>query len=557
MVDQATEKPSARTDGAALLDKACDVLEAVAASPGGIGQAELAARLALSRTTLYRILGALVARGLLRQDPARRVYALGFRLLEMVQGPGLAGGVGGGPAAPDLAAIAAPELRALRDATGETAYVAVLEGREVLSLGKFEGAHEVRSAARLGQRKPLHCTSQGKAILAFLPDAVREGLLKRLPLPALTPRTITDRRRLVTSLRIIQARGFATDDEEIVLGVRCVGAPILAQDGRVLGAISVAGPAFRMTRARLDLLGPELAAAGRRIGAAVRPGPEAPPLSSATPLETTAAFHGLGPRLSGGALWWADALAPELRLMSGGEDRRVTRWDAPIRCIAAAPGGDALVFDATGRVARVAPDGAVRQDMVAPALAALRAIGIHPHGEVWGSLWLAEEGVSLIGRLSAQPGSPLQASWRLQGEVIALAFAADGGALFAAAPETGTVHRLEPGRATPLVLARLPAGGGRPVGLAADAEGGLWVALRDGWSVARLTPDGEVDRVLPLPVPRPSDLGFGGEGLSTLYVATARDGVALETLASAPLSGRMLATTPGVAGAATAEARLL
>lgn len=544
-----------RADGAALLGKACDVLEAVAACPGGISQAELAARLGLSRTTLYRILGALVARGLIRQDPARRVYALGFRLLEMAQGIGACTSAEPGGGAPDLTAAAVPELRALRDATGETAYIAVLEGREALSLGKYEGAHEVRSAARLGVRKPLHCTSQGKAILAFLPEAERAALVKRLPMTRLTPHTITDRRRLAASLRIVRARGFATDDEEIVEGVRCVGAPVLDADGRVLGAVSIAGPAWRMTRERLELLGPEMAAAGRRIGAQLRrlptPSPAGAP-ASALALPGPAAFSGLGPRWSPSGLWWADALAPEIHHLAEGADRRVARWDAPLKALALAGDGDALVVDATGDAARITAAGEVRATRRgAPALAGLRALRVRPGGETWASIHLPEEGASLVGPLSAD--GAIRSVWRLPGEVSALAWAEEGAALFAAAPVTGAVHRLEPGRPAPLLMTRLPAGGGRPAGLAADAEGGLWVALRDGWSIARLGPDGEVDRVLPLPVPRPTDLGFGGPSLGTLYVTTARDGVPLETLNSAPLSGRLLAAAPGVRGVPEVE----
>jgi DNA-binding IclR family transcriptional regulator len=83
---------------------------------------------------------------------------------------------------PDLPVAATPELRYLRDVTGETVYVAVLEGRQATTLGRFEGAHEVRSAASIGQRKPLYCTSQGKAMLGFLPDEERTALLSRLAL---------------------------------------------------------------------------------------------------------------------------------------------------------------------------------------------------------------------------------------------------------------------------------------------------------------------------------------------------------------------------------------
>lgn len=548
MMGQKTDSRPARPDGAALLGKACDVLEAVAAAPGGIAQSELMAQLGLSRTTTYRILGVLVARGLLRQDPARRIYAVGFRLMEIAQGMGQ-----GAWSAPDLPAVAAPELRSLRDATGETAYVAVLEGREVVALGKFEGAHEVRSTARLGQRKPLHCTSQGKAILAFMQDTERDKLLKRLPMTPLTQHTITDRRRLASALRIVQARGFATDDEEIVEGVRCVGAPVLDPEGQVVGAVSIAGPAWRMTRERLDLLGPEVAAAGRRIGAQLRPvATRAASATPAQPVSATAAFHGICPRWSvqAGLVWWSDALAPELRsLRPGGTDRHVARTEVPIRALVLGEGGDAILVDVEGRVTRVSPDGQIRA--LTPLSGPPTALRVHPDGEAWAAT-PTPDGSSVIGPLS--PAGIAKPVWRLPGAVSALAWTPDGAALFAATPATGTIHRLEMGRAAPLLLARLPAGGGRPVGLAVDQEGGVWTALYDGWSVARLGAEGEVDRILPLPVPRPTDLGFGGPGLNTLYVATARDGMPLDALAAAPLSGRLLALGVGVPGVEEAEA---
>src|SRR3954447_542756 len=316
------EKPSP-SGGSLLLSKALDVLEAVAV-PGGVPYAELALRLGIPRTTLYRILAILVERGLVRQDPSRRVYAVGFRLLEMAQGVW---------SAPDLSTAAAPELRALRDATGETAYIAVLEGKEVISLGKFEGAHEVRSAARLGQHKPLHCTSQGKAILAFLSPEHRDQILARLKLQAMTPRTITTKDQLLTALELVRARGFAVDDEEILEGVRCVGAPVLDASGTVLGAVSIAGPAWRMTLERLEVLGAEVAAAGRRIGAQLRP--QQSGVAGVRILPGPPAFLGLGPCAApDGSVWWADALAPELRCI--GPDSRLRHaiaWPAPIRAL--------------------------------------------------------------------------------------------------------------------------------------------------------------------------------------------------------------------------------
>jgi IclR family transcriptional regulator, acetate operon repressor len=143
---------SARSDGTAALDKALDVLDAVGSSANGLSQAELGERLDLPRTTLYRLLGTLVARDLLRRDPLRRVYCLGMRCFDYARKA---------YSMPDLVAAAGIELRALRDMTGETTYLATLDGLEVLSLERCDGAHSVRSHSEPGSRKPLHCTSQG------------------------------------------------------------------------------------------------------------------------------------------------------------------------------------------------------------------------------------------------------------------------------------------------------------------------------------------------------------------------------------------------------------
>ncbi len=252
------------TEGTASLDKALDVLDAVGTAPAGLSQAALAAQLQLPRTTLYRLLGTLVQRGLLRRDPLRRVYGLGMRCFEYARAA---------YAMPDLVAAAGMELRALRDMTGETVYLAARDGLDVVALERWDGAHSQRSRSAPGQRKPLHSTSQGKAMLAALPVEQREALVKELPMTAVTPRSITDRRRLLAELRITAARGWSVDDEEMVMGTRCCGAAIVDGTGAVRGAISVAGPAFRLTSERVELLGPEVAEAARPYSKQRMPSP--------------------------------------------------------------------------------------------------------------------------------------------------------------------------------------------------------------------------------------------------------------------------------------------
>src|ERR671928_1742607 len=105
-----------------------------------------------------------------------------------------------------------------------------------------------------------------KAVLAFMPDPKVETLLGKEPLARFTERTITDRVLLRAQLNIIRCRGYAIDDEEILPGIRCVGAPIIRADGLVTASISVAGPSYRLTSDRAEQLGPELIEATRRIG---------------------------------------------------------------------------------------------------------------------------------------------------------------------------------------------------------------------------------------------------------------------------------------------------
>lgn len=538
---------TSRPEGAALLSKACDVLEAVSASAGGLHQSELQSRVALPRATLYRILAGLVARGLLRHDPISQTYALGFRLVEMAQNVW---------SARDLATVAEPELRRLRDVTGETVYLAVLEGGKAVQLSKCEGAHDLRSSAMPGQRKLLHCTSQGKAMLAFLPENEREALLRKLTLKAITPNTMTDRGRLKTALSIIRARGFAIDLEEIVEGVHCVGAPVISADGRLLGSVSIAGPSWRLTPERLELLGPEVAAAGRRIGAQMRAPEDVATEVVVRPIGS-AAFHGASPRWSAGqdCLWWLDTLGPDIRCTAASApDYLVARTDEPMRALTIAADGKAIVIDAGGTTHWIDRSGACESRQIA-SLSQLCGLRVGPDGRIWVGKYDADQSSTTIGPIDAH-GS-ISPRWRLPGQVSSLAWTPEGNALLVTVPDSGKILRLEPKRTAPLVLAHLPPGGGRPMGLAVDAAGGVWVALCNGWSIVRLDQDGEVNRVVPLPVARPTDLGFGGADMGTLFVTTARHGVSLDVLESAPQSGRLLALEPGIVGLADPEVEWL
>jgi DNA-binding IclR family transcriptional regulator/sugar lactone lactonase YvrE len=526
--------PSAPAEGTASLDKALDILDEIGASAQGLSQAQLADKLVLPRTTLYRMLGTLVARGLVRRDPIRRVYCLGFRCFEYARQA---------YAMPDVVAAASPELRSLRDLTGETSYLAVLDGKEVLSLERCDGAHSHRSATAVGERKPLHCTSQGKAILAALDAPTRDALVRELTLRPLTPRTITDRRRLNAELKLTAARGYSIDDEEIALGVRCVGAPIIDAEGKVRGSISVAGPAYRLTLQRLELLGPEVAQAARRIGQQIAVS-RAVAGDASTLIDGDWAFNGAFPRWSAEqkCLYWADTLAPAVRRYDGQSDRQFATVEAPIAGLVLSDHG-VLVRHEGGWI-RVDGQGRTRAASGWPN-EPLRALAAGPDG----ALWISQSSSRLECRIGSWSAAErFRPQWRVTEPIDALAWDAAGACLYGTAPDSGSIYLMTPGQRSVRRLATVPKGSGRLSGLALDASGGVWTALKDGWGVVRFAADGTLDRVVGLPVPCPTDLTLGGDDGGTLYVTTARHELSIETLGSAPLSGRLFAIAAAQAG---------
>ncbi len=529
--DAAPERASVA--GTQLIGKAFALLDAIGAAPGLVTVPQLVKATGWPRATLYRILQAITAHGFVRFDPVAQGYTLGYRFLELAQNVW---------AAPDLAAVASVELQRLRDATGETAYLAVPSEASVVALGKFESPHDRRSSARLGVSKPMHCTSQGKAILAHLGAAEAARLLGPGPYERFTEHTITDPARLGAQLAVIRARGYAIDDEEIVLGTRCVGAAVLR--GRdAVAAISVAGPAYRLTPERVEQLGPEIALAARNIGLKLRASGGAAGIASpnAHPHDDRAAFYGAHPSwdAAGRRLLWVDRLGPSLYATGETLEAWHPEPAAPIDALVAAPDGVRLALG--GGLLRLQGD-ALAASGRAPA--GLTALAAAPDGRLW-SVCVTEAGSAIAPFEADRPSTPLLT---LPGAASALAWSPGGDRLYVADRKRGTIHVVASATGRARLLARIPGGSGEPAGLAVDAEDRLWVALYDGWALARLDEDGDFERVVPLPVPRPTALAFGGPELSTLFVTTARIGLARDVQDNAPLSGRLLVVDAGVAG---------
>jgi IclR family acetate operon transcriptional repressor len=225
-------------DAVRSLERAFELLEHLADAGGEMALSELTEASGLPMPTIYRLMRTLVNRGYARQAPSKR-YALGPRLIRL-----------GESSSRLLGAWARPALARLVDEVGETANMALLEGDAVVYVAQVPSRHSMRMFTEVGRRVQAHCTGVGKALLAQLSAESARALLGRTGLPAHTSHTITDLDALIRDLDLIRRRGYALDDEEQELGVRCVAVPITGAPA--LSAISVSGPSGRLTRTTVN-----------------------------------------------------------------------------------------------------------------------------------------------------------------------------------------------------------------------------------------------------------------------------------------------------------------
>lgn len=214
------------------------VLRELGASDGSLGVTELAKRMDLGKSTVHRLLTTLASEGFVQQEDNGR-YALGITL--WVLGSRMVSGL-------ELREVAHPVLERLRDATGETVHFGVLDGSEVVYLDRVESQASVRLFRKVGIRMPAHTTSTGKCILAFCPPELVNAVIAK-GLHQLGPGTLTSGTALKKALRQITDQGYVISLEESDAGVASIGAPVFDHMGKVLGAVSAAGPLQRFPEA--------------------------------------------------------------------------------------------------------------------------------------------------------------------------------------------------------------------------------------------------------------------------------------------------------------------
>lgn len=220
------------------------VMEALA-DEKQLGVSELAARLGIHKSTVYRFLSSLQQLGYVRQNAVNEKYSLSYKILD------LAGRI---LSSIDVRQAARPIMEQISDKTRETVHLATLEQDEVIYIDKIDSSQPLRMHSYIGQKIPIHASALGKVLLAWGPNHILGDLLEKGNLRRFTDTSITDQEALREEIQKIRNQGYAEDREESVPGVRCVAAPIRNSDGAAVAAISISLPSLRFDRVNMPAL---------------------------------------------------------------------------------------------------------------------------------------------------------------------------------------------------------------------------------------------------------------------------------------------------------------
>ena len=221
---------------------------------------QISEKIGINKSTVHRLLATLERSQFLERDLLTGVYRPGIRLLQLAH---LA------LEHNDLRRLASPFLKHLCDLYRENVNLAILDGTEVVYTDVIEGAQRVKLAAVTGQKLPAFGTASGKAILAFLPEEILEQMLDR-GVPQYTQRTLTSSAIFLDDMQRTRERGYAISEQEFEDGINAIAAPIFNSKHQPIASISVAGPAYRLSRERMIEISPSVIDTANKIAHEVK-----------------------------------------------------------------------------------------------------------------------------------------------------------------------------------------------------------------------------------------------------------------------------------------------
>jgi DNA-binding IclR family transcriptional regulator len=251
---------SAEPSGVRVLHKTLDILEIIKSRESGFKLADLTRSVELPKATVYRILATLEGRGYLDRATDGS-YRMAKKMFDLQRSESIE---------QILSRVSQPVMQRIVDCTKETVNLGILDGGEVVVINTVESPQAVRMSSKIGNRRHLHSTALGKIFLAGLPEKEFLRLIRMKGLPRLTPNTLVNKAEVIAEIERVHKQGYALDNQENEMEGRCIGAPVLGPDERVVAAMSISGPVFRMDLARARSLVKDLKSACAEISEAIR-----------------------------------------------------------------------------------------------------------------------------------------------------------------------------------------------------------------------------------------------------------------------------------------------
>jgi len=248
-----------KNDTVQTVSKSFRILEILSLNPWQ-GVSEIARSLSSQKSTVYRLLNTLKKEGYIIQDNGTEKYSLSLKLFSL--GANMVNNL-------DVTKAAQPQIIKLSKASSETIHLCTIDNAQIIYLQKVESPHslQVKMMSRIGQSTPFYCTGVGKVLLAYQSEEMIQTYLNTTDLRRFTDHTITGKNALKAELESVRTRGYAYDDEEHEIGVRCAAAPIFNQAGTIIAALSVSGPTVRIHDGKLIEIRNLVTAAANEISA--------------------------------------------------------------------------------------------------------------------------------------------------------------------------------------------------------------------------------------------------------------------------------------------------
>lgn len=225
------------------VDRALSILELLVEHKDGLRIMDISKKLNLHKSTVHRLLNTLIYRDYVEQDEETAKYYVSLKIFEL--GNKKISNM-------DFVDVAKPYAVKLMKEVNEIVHIVVRKGTEILYLDKVQADNPIKVSSSVGERKQLYSTAVGRAILCNMKDDELEDILNKIELKKFTEHTKIDKEELLEELHKSKKRGYAIDDEENEPGIRCAGSVILGHSGEIVGAISISGPTFRITKENVD-----------------------------------------------------------------------------------------------------------------------------------------------------------------------------------------------------------------------------------------------------------------------------------------------------------------